>query len=93
MKLNKWIIIYAIGLLLLISESLLNTSSFYIFLLEIKSEFLHLNLNFAIKFISASFGIIGIIFFIINEFVKRSSTINLVKRDKSYDNIYYMSEE
>ena len=70
-----------ISLVLLMSEYLLNTSSFYILLLNIKNNFLQLNLSFTIKFMLAALGGIIITFLTINECVKRNSTIKLVKRE------------
>lgn len=78
---KKLIIIYMISLVLLMSEYLLNTSSFYILLLNIKNNFLQLNLSFTIKFMLAALGGIIITFLTINECVKRNSTIKLVKRE------------
>jgi len=73
-------IIYTVSLLLLISECV-NRSFFYIFILNIKDSILQLNLSFAIKFILAGLGVIIITFLTINECVKRSSTIKLIKRE------------
>lgn len=76
---KKLIIIYIASLLLLISECV-NTSFFYIFILNIKDSILQLNFNFAIKFILVALGGIIITFLTINECVKRNSTIKLIKR-------------
>lgn len=80
MELKKLMIIYIISLLILISECV-NSSFFYIFILNIKDSILKLNFSFAIKFILAGLGVILITFLTINEYVKRTSTIKLIKRE------------
>ena len=72
-------LIYIISLLLLISECV-NTSFFYIFILNIKDSILQLNFSFAIKFMLAALGGIVITFLAINEYVKRNSTVKLTRK-------------